>query len=105
MSKAQSYRNSAAECLRLARTTYSADARRNLSEMAAEWLALAKRVEEREGETKRVKAAPEPRPACEAVAVQPVKPKQRRTPRKSSPTEPQVSVQRVRSTRAAKSRA
>jgi hypothetical protein len=105
MSEAQSYRNSAAECLRLARTAYSADARRNLATMAAERLALAERVEGREVEARRFKSAPEPLPAPNAAAGQPVKPKERRTARKSSLTGTKVSVQRERSTRAAKSRA
>jgi hypothetical protein len=98
MSQATSYRIQAAECLKLAGSAFTADDRRNLSKMAADWYALADMVEEREDVAK-----PEARPAREPVAGEP---KKRKKPRVAPrPTEPKVIVRRARSAPAKKSRA
>jgi hypothetical protein len=50
MSQVLSYRGYAAECTKLAREAYSADGRRILVKMAADWLTLADMAAKREGE-------------------------------------------------------
>ncbi len=74
MSLASSYHGYAAECLKLARTAYSADTRQLLLEKPAGWLAWANKVEKREAEPERVRTPPEPEPAPEPVIAQPPKP-------------------------------
>jgi len=58
MSRAQSYRSYAAECQKLAGNAFSADDRRNLSKMAADWYALADRAAKREGKAEPVGRRP-----------------------------------------------
>jgi hypothetical protein len=70
MSQVLSYRGYAAECSKLAREEYSADGRRILLKMAADWLTLADMAAKREGEAERIKSPPEPEPACEPVVAQ-----------------------------------
>ena len=99
VSRVASYRGYAAECLALAGNAFSADERGNMRRMAAEWSALADRVEKREGEAER---GPPPQP--EPVAAQPEKPRNRRTAQKGFPTRVKVSILRAHSTKARKSR-
>lgn len=92
----------AGECLKLARTAFSAYDRRNL--LAADWYALADMVAKRAGEVERMRSPADPEPAPEPVAARPKKPRQRRTAREGSPSALKVSVQRAHSSRAQKSR-
>ena len=101
MNLARSYRSHTAECLALAGTAFSAIDRRNLIKMAADWSALADRVEKREGEAERMRPSPEPAP--EPVAAQSEKPRKRRTTRKGSSAGLKVSVLRAHPTKARKS--
>jgi hypothetical protein len=90
MSRASAYHGYAAECLKLARTAYSADARHSLLEMAAGWLALASKVEDREAELERASSHPKPAPTPEPLVAQPPKPARRPTARKGSPVKLEV---------------
>jgi hypothetical protein len=98
------YLGYAAQCSKLATESYSADGRRMLLKMAADWLTLADMVAKRERKAKRIRSLPEAEPAPELMVAQPEKSRARRTPRKGFPSAIKVSVQGPRSTRASKSR-
>src|SRR5208337_2562609 len=109
MSRAQAYRAYAAECIQLARNAFSAQDRRNLSEMSAAWRALADKVEKREGDAKSIASPPQPQPEANPApgpaAAQPEKLRMQRTSRKGSPTGRKPTARRAHSTRSTKSRA